>query len=247
MRVRRQKSEVRGQKEEDSNVLRLVCCPPTRTGYNHGRRTTRPVNQSHAAMNFELVFQRVIKPFEEEGLEYGLIGGFALGVMGILRSTIDMDFLLLVDDLAKAHEILAKAMYRRVYASENVSQYSSTIRELGHIDIIHAFRQLSREMLTRKTRFKVFDTYMVSVLLPEDIIGLKMQAIANDPSREPFDVKDMRLLLKYKTRKRQSIDWELLTDYFSLFGRQDVLHKSSRRSLHEALGTGQTGSTRVFP
>jgi hypothetical protein len=176
-------------------------------------------------MNFELVFQQVIKSFEVENLEYGLIGGFALGVMGILRSTIDMDLLLLVDDLDKADRILTNCMYKRDYTSENVSQYSSDIKELGHIDIIHAFRQLSKEMLARKTKFTVFDKYTVSVLLPEDIIGLKIQAIANDPSREPFDFQDMRLLLEYKTRKKQPIDWDLLLDYFSLFNRQDLLNK----------------------
>ena len=179
-------------------------------------------------MNFELVFKQVIQSFEEEKLQYGLIGGFALGVMGILRSTIDIDLLLLIDDLEKADKILEKALYKRIYRSENISQYSSDIKELGHIDIIHSFRQLSKEMLSRTVKFTIFDTYHVSVLMPEDIIGLKVQAISNDPSRQAIDIEDMRLLLDFKKRKQQSVDWGLLSDYFSLFDKQELFNKLRR-------------------
>lgn len=61
-------------------------------------------------MNFELVLKNVIQSFEEENRRYGLIGGLAPWVMGILRSTIDIDFLLLVDDLKKADRILTGIM-----------------------------------------------------------------------------------------------------------------------------------------
>ncbi|WP_080808472.1 nucleotidyl transferase AbiEii/AbiGii toxin family protein [Desulfamplus magnetovallimortis] len=174
-------------------------------------------------MNFEMVFKQVIQPFEEQGIQYGLIGGFALGVMGILRSTIDIDFLILVDDLEKAEKVLSSAMYSCIYKTENISQYSSSIKALGNIDIIHAFRHLSKEMLTRVQKFTVFDQYSVKVLSPEDIIGLKVQAIANEPSRHAVDFQDMRLILKYKNMNRQDIDWELLKDYFDLFNKQDLL------------------------
>ena len=174
-------------------------------------------------MDFELVFKHVIQPFEEEDIQYGLIGGFALGVMGILRSTIDIDFLILVDDLEKAENVLSSAMYSCIYKTENISQYSSSIKTLGHIDIIHAFRHLAREMLTRVQSFTVFDQYSVKVLFPEDIIGLKVQAIANEPSRHAADFQDIRLLLKYKKMNQQNVDWELLEDYFDLFNKQNLL------------------------
>lgn len=176
-------------------------------------------------MDFELVFEKVIKNFEDENIQYGLIGGFALGVMGILRATMDIDFLLLVDDLEKVDGILTGAMYRRVYKTENLSQYSSDLKALGNIDIIHAARKLSKEMLSRVRFFKVFEKYTVPVLCPEDIIGLKVQAIANDASREASDIQDMRLLLEYQVRNGMSTDWELLVEYFSLFDKQPLLDK----------------------
>ncbi len=174
-------------------------------------------------MDFQLVFDKVICSFEKESLHYGLIGGFALGVMGILRATMDIDILLLVDDLDKADKILSDCMYSRVHQSPHLSQYTSKLKVLGSIDILHASKAISKEMLSRVERFRVFNKYMVPVLSPEDIIGLKVQAIANDVQREATDIYDMRLLLEYQLNRKRLIDWELLDEYFSLFSKQALL------------------------
>lgn len=174
-------------------------------------------------MDFQLVFEKVIFSFEKENLQYGLIGGFALGVMGILRATMDIDILLLVDDLDKADKILTGCMYVCVHRSPHLSQYASEIKPLGSIDILHASKTISKEMLSRVERFKVFNKYMIPVLSPEDIIGLKVQAIANDAQREATDIYDMRLLLEYQMQRKKRIDWELLDEYFSLFNKQALL------------------------
>ena len=174
-------------------------------------------------MDFQLVFEKVISSFEKENLQYGLIGGFALGVMGILRSTMDIDILLLVDDLDKADGILTGCMYTCVHRSPHLSQYASELKALGSIDILHASKTISKEMLSRVERFRVFNTYMIPVLSPEDIIGLKVQAITNDAQREAADIYDMRLLLDYQLQRERPIDWELLDEYFSIFNKGALL------------------------
>ena len=174
-------------------------------------------------MDFQLVFEKVISSFEKEDLQYGLIGGFALGVMGILRATMDIDILLLVDDLDKADKILTGCMYSCVHRSPHLSQYTSGLKPLGSIDILHAAKTISKEMLSRVERYRVFNKYLIPVLSPEDIIGLKVQAIANDAQREANDIYDMRLLLEYQLHRERLIDWELLDEYFSLFNKQALL------------------------
>ena len=72
-------------------------------------------------MDFQLVFEKVISSFEKEKLQYGLIGGFALGVMRILRSTMDIDILLLVDNLDKADRILTDSMNTCAHRSPDLS------------------------------------------------------------------------------------------------------------------------------
>ncbi len=134
-----------------------------------------------------------------------------------------IDILLLVDDLDKADEILTGCMYSCVHRSPHLSQYTSGLKPLGSIDILHASKTISKEMLSRVERFRVFNKYMIPVLSPEDIIGLKVQAIANDALREATDLNDMRLLLEYQLQRKRLIDWELLDEYFSLLNKQALL------------------------
>lgn len=173
-------------------------------------------------MDFKLVFKVVLQKFEDENIKYGLIGGFAMGVMGILRTTMDLDLLLLIEDLEKAEGILRDAMYTCRYKTEHVSQYTSDVKPLGSIDILHAAKQISRGMLERTKRYRVFDTFTVPVLAPEDIIGLKIQAFSNNPSRYNGDVQDIRLILEHTIKTENPVDWELLKDYFSLFNQDDL-------------------------
>jgi predicted nucleotidyltransferase len=179
-------------------------------------------------MDFELVFKVILQKFEDENIRYGLIGGFAMGVLGILRTTIDIDLLLFIEDLEKAERILKDATYTCRYKTEHVSQYTSDVKPLGNIDILHASKQISRGMLERTKKYRVFDAYTVPVLAPEDIIGLKVQAFSNNPSRRNGDVQDIRLLLEHASHDKYPVDWELLEDYFSLFNQDDLCAELKR-------------------
>ena len=145
-----------------------------------------------------------------------------MGVMGILRATMDIDLLILIDDLGKAEKILTDSMYKCDYKTEHISQYSSELRPLGNIDIIHASKVISREMLSRTKKYTVFERYKVPVVSPEDIIGLKIQALTNNPSREAMDLNDINLILAHQLENKFKIDWELLQDYFALFEKNTL-------------------------
>ena len=54
----------------------------------------------------------------------------------------------------------------------------------------------------------------VRTLRPEDIIGLKVQALANDPQRERVDLVDIELLVE---RFAAEIDWGRMREYFALW------------------------------
>ncbi len=62
--------------------------------------------------------------------------------------------------------------------------------------------------------------FKVKVITPEDTIGLKIQASANDPSRSARDMADIEELLK---RHADKLDRKLLREYFTLFNRQNEL------------------------
>jgi hypothetical protein len=66
---------------------------------------------------------RVLKAFEEQGLEYVLIGATAMGFHGVIRATEDVDLLLEASD---ANVERLKRAFRAVYRDPNVDEISAT-------------------------------------------------------------------------------------------------------------------------
>ena len=85
-------------------------------------------------MDFERVLRDLASDFNERDVPYAMIGGFALGVLGIQRATMDLDFLVARDALAQVDEIMQRRGYRLRFRSENVSQFVSDSASLGEID-----------------------------------------------------------------------------------------------------------------
>lgn len=162
-------------------------------------------------MDFQSVLVRLISSFEQSGIRYGLIGGFALGLWGGSRTTVDLDFLVRRDDLSAIDTIMRDAGYELKFRTENVSQFLSAHHRLGTVDFLHAFREASLEMLKDAVAKEVFGgTLKIRVLRPEDLIGLKLQAIKNNPSRREGDLADMRMLT---TSQEGRLDWSRIERY----------------------------------
>jgi len=170
-------------------------------------------------LDFQQVASTLLRDFEQADVHYALIGGFALSLWGASRSTVDMDFLLLVDDIAHTESILGKYHYRCIHKTKNVGQYVSSDSNYGSLDFIYASRSISKKMLARCVDTGFGPKTTVKVLLPEDIIGLKVQALVNDPSRLIKDYADIDALLKARNADSAKIDWQLLKEYFELFDK----------------------------
>jgi predicted nucleotidyltransferase len=174
-------------------------------------------------VNFLKVIGAVCSDLDAAGVRYALIGGFAMALRGVQRATVDLDFILMLQDLEKADAIFRRAGYERAFKSENVSHYFSKDLGLGRIDLLHAFRGPTLGMLDRCDRISVADGVDLPVVQVEDIIGLKIQAAVNDPRRHDRDWFDIKQILENISESDQSIDWELLGDYLALFDLGDQL------------------------
>jgi len=182
-------------------------------------RRTVPV----AVMNFDLVLRRVVSEMENQGIHYAVIGGFAMALRGAQRATLDLDLILMLEDMEKADLLIRNFGYERFFHSSNVSQYQSPNEEWGRIDILHAFRGPTLSMLKRADALPLTGDFKIRVVHTEDIIGLKVQALTNNPSRATRDWSDIRMLLESASEQGSSIDWELLTDYLDLFSLRERL------------------------
>lgn len=168
-------------------------------------------------MDFLRVIREVGDAFDRAGVRYALIGGFAMAMRGVQRATLDLDFLLMLEDLGRVDQILLDTGYQRAFRSENVSHYIAKQAFLGRIDLLHAFRGPSLSMLARADRLEVAEGISLPVVQIEDIIGLKIQALVNDAQREAPDWLDIRLLIETAAQTQRALDWELIEDYLGLF------------------------------
>lgn len=149
-----------------------------------------------------------------------------MGLWGMGKTTVDIDLLVHKDDMEKVDAIMCEMGYECRYRTENVSQYVSPLRVFGEIDILHAFREASLHMLVRAEKKKAFGRININVLRPEDLIGLKLQAIKNNPERKPREIEDIQFLVKtYK----DSMDWSLVEEYAKILDMQEIYKEISKK------------------
>ncbi|MBZ0156071.1 MAG: nucleotidyltransferase family protein [Alphaproteobacteria bacterium] len=177
-------------------------------------------------MEFKAVLSQLLAAFREHNIRYALMGGFAMGLWGGARSTVDLDFLVSREDIEKVDAIMRGLGYECRYKSDNVSQYVSPLRVFGEIDFLHAFREASMEMLGRAEEKIIFGGELaVRTLIPEDLIGLKLQAIRNNPKRRETDMADIKVLLLLRG---DSVDWPLIERYCELLDMRVVCEELKR-------------------
>ena len=174
-------------------------------------------------MDFEKVLTFLLKNFEKHRIRYALMGGFALHAAGYTRATQDIDVLILKADMPKIKNLLISLGYDVVHESEDVVNFKGALTELGQVDFLLARRSYTKNMLKRAQECEILQgKFKVRVVTPEDVIGLKVQASTNDPTRHLRDLADIEELLK---RHVDKLDLRLLREYFSLFNREDELDK----------------------
>lgn len=174
-------------------------------------------------MDFKFVMEKLLTSFEDAGVSYALMGGFAMGLLGSSRSTVDIDFLVNREDMDKVDSIMQQLDYECKHRSKNVSQYISQLRVMGEVDFLHAFREATLEMLQRVEEKEIFNGALkINVVRPEDLIGLKVQAIKNDPSRERSDMADIETLFSLHS---ENLDWTIIEEYFKLFDMENEYNK----------------------
>lgn len=144
-----------------------------------------------------------------------LIGGLALAAHNVVRATRDVDFLVDAVDADRVDAILSRLGYACIHRSSDAANY---LRGADGLDLLYAHRPEARRLLeeaqTRETGMG-----SVRVVGAEGLIAFKLQALANDPSRGR-DLDDIRALLR---NNAGMLDMRRVRDYFSIFGREELL------------------------
>ena len=173
-------------------------------------------------MDFEAVSKMILGQFGKQRVRCAIIGGFALHAAGFQRATMDIDFLVHHQDLPAVKTILTSLGYELKHESPDAANFWGMLNELGNIDFIIAHRKYALAMIQRAKPYEIVKGCVVHVVVPEDIIGLKIQALHNDPGRYSQDMADIEWLIK---NHRKQLDLGLLREYFGLFNCVDKLEK----------------------
>ncbi|MCJ7773380.1 MAG: nucleotidyl transferase AbiEii/AbiGii toxin family protein [Desulfobacterales bacterium] len=174
-------------------------------------------------MNLKEVLKTLIAIFNEQKIDFVLSGGLALSTMNIFRFTKDIDFLIFEEAREKVHEIMIKLGYElQDFSSTEIISYLSPLRVFGQVDFLLAKRKYTKAMMRRAAVKDVFNgDFQVKTLRIEDLIGLKIQAIFNDPeNRYLIDAPDIQRLLSIH---QNNIDLDIIREYFKIFDKEALL------------------------
>ena len=174
-------------------------------------------------MDFLETVEDICADFRERKIQFGIIGGLALALHGIQRTTSDIDFLILLEETDIAGEVLVQKGYQCVFQNKHVSHYENPDTLLSRLDILHAAKPASRTLLKQLVYIKFLGRDVVPVVSIEGLIGLKVQAFTNDSERMLGDLADIKLLCESAASDEKVLNWKEIESYLSLFRRQDLL------------------------
>jgi hypothetical protein len=168
----------------------------------------------------------LLEALRRQGVRHAAIGGLAVVAHGIVRATQDLDFLVDADALAQIDRVMTDLGFRCLHSSADAANYAA---DDFRIDFLLARREPSRRLLEDARTLRVFG-HELAVVDVEGIIGLKLQALVNDPRRQQ-DLVDIRALLG---AHHKSIDLARLRGYFALFERESLLDELLSEAGREA-------------
>jgi len=177
-------------------------------------------------VDFGTTLKLISSALPAESGEWAVIGGVAVGLRGCPRTTLDVDILVRRDALPRLDEVLLGHGYELEFRWDETSHYRPPIGPMCAIDALHAHREYALGMLDRAEVIGVGERGLViPVVETEDLFGLKLQAMVNDPCRERAESADLRALLESAAASRRPLDRTRLDEYFALFDRSSLLEE----------------------
>ena len=129
-------------------------------------------------MDFDLVLKHLLELFKKENIRYALIGGLALDIHGIIRTTMDIDILINLEDLDKVDNYLISHGYKKLFRTTDVASYVSDNLILGRVDLLLAQRKYTKAMLDNTIAFETkLSKLNLNVVNLDDLIGLKIPQV----------------------------------------------------------------------
>jgi hypothetical protein len=146
-------------------------------------------------MKFAAVLQAVTGFLDQQDARYAVIGGVAIVMYGLPRTTLDLD---LVVDFA-VQDLLIRWLeergYRTVHRSSGYSNHTHSDPDWGDLDFVYVRRETAEKLFASCRRAQGPGGQEVPIPSPEHLAALKVVSLKNDPDRAFRDQEDLRFLL----------------------------------------------------
>ena len=148
-------------------------------------------------------------------LAYCLIGGVAVNAYGRVRGTLDLDLMIYSEAASQAQQIVESLGFRSLAPGDDIASY---VRGNTRLDFLIARRPIARDLLARAGTIE-FGGDAIPVIPIEGLLGLKIQAFNDNPSR----LQDLDDIVQLVRLHRDRLNLDELRRYFRLFDRESVL------------------------
>ena len=147
-------------------------------------------------MDFGHALAFLIPECAARGISHAVIGGVALAIWGVPRTTLDLDLVVDGDRQADVLAILASLGYQLLHQSTGYSNHRHSDPEKGQVDIVYVRNGTRDQVFAATTQQKGPRGLAVPVASPEHLAAMKVRAMRNDPSRRERDLEDLRSLAR---------------------------------------------------
>lgn len=140
-------------------------------------------------------FPDLYKSLAEHNIKTLLIGGHAMQAYGVVRQTLDMDWLAMDEDVPKIKDVMKYNDYDLLAETDNFLRFRHQESGMLDIDVLIVDRK-TFEMLYNSGSTLETPLGKWRIPSPAHFISLKLHAVKNNPLRETRDVADIVDILR---------------------------------------------------
>lgn len=156
-------------------------------------------------MDFLRVMDRVAEFVGERGARYGIIGGVGIAAYGLMRTTLDLDFVVdrgIQKDLVSWMESLG---YETLHRSRGFSNHLHEDPEMGRVDFVYVSGDTAETLFGELRWLEGPADRKIPVPRPEHLAAMKASAMKSDPGRAFQEMADVRFLLQLPDVDRDAV------------------------------------------
>jgi hypothetical protein len=145
-------------------------------------------------MDFARALGPLVSQFNERSIPHAVIGGIALAMWGIPRTTLDLDLVVDGDRQEEVLGIVAALGYELLHRSTGYSNHLHPDLELGQVDFVYVRGETRTQLFQAATSRPGPGGLTAPVASAKHLAAMKAWAVRNDPSRRDQDLADIRSL-----------------------------------------------------